>query len=311
VKYYVFLAAAALAAAQSASSSYSTDVNGNPVQGPSVVSNDGKHTETSRSINGRTVPLEQTDERVLSQTATSRVTEKIIRKFDATGQLISTERVLTEEQKHPSGSVVNTTTFRSDINGAMQQDEHKTVETNTHGPSTDINTVIERPTLNGFETVEKRAAVSETSNNVTHTDETVYRAAQSGGFFPAVRKVTDITQNGTQTVEKTAQYEPIANVSGLQLTRQTVSTTTTRPDGSSVDDVNYFGPAVPGNVRDPNAAQQLYEQDVIERKPGAGGTTVESLTARRASMADPTHLGPAIKVSETVCTGKCSDKSNK
>jgi hypothetical protein len=308
VKYYAFLFAVTLAGAQSVSSTYTTDINGRPVAGDGVVSNDGKHTETRQSINGRTVPLEQSDERVLSETPSGRVTEKIVRKFDPDGHLISTERVLTEEQKRPTGSVVNTTTFRSDINGAMHQEERKLVETDKHGATTDTNTVIERPTLNGFETVEKRAEVSQTSGDTTHSDETVYRISQSGGFHPAIRKVTDITQSGAQTVEKSALYEPLANVSTMQLTRQTVSTTTTRPDGSSVDQINYYGAAVPGNVRDPNAAPQLYEQDVIERKPGAGGTVTESLTARRALMADPDHLGAPIKVSETVCTGKCSNK---
>ena len=300
MKYYVFLLTTALAGAQSVSSTSIPDLNGGSIRDGSVVSNDGSHTETTQSLNGRIVPLEQSDERVLSQSSTGRVTEKIIRKFDPEGHLVSTARVVTEEQKRPTGSLVNTTTFRTDINGAMVQDERKMVETNTHGSTTDTNTVIERPTANGFQTVEKRAAVSETSNNTTHTDETVYRTSQNGGFFPAVRKVTETTQTNGKTVENTALYEPIADVGSLQLSRQTVSTTTTRPDGSSVAEVDSYGPSVPGNVRDPNAKQQLYERDVLERKPAAGGRVTETVTARRALISDPTQLGPPIKVSETV-----------
>lgn len=308
MKYYVFLLTTTLAFAQSVSTNVTTDLNGHTVVDGSVVSSDGKHTETTQSINGRTVPLQQSDERVISESATGRVTEKIIKKFDPEGHLVSTARVVTEEEKQPSGSVVNTTTFRSDINGQMHQDEHKTVETNTHGATTDINTVIDRPTLNGNEVVEKRAEVSETSNNITRSDETVYRPGQNGEFIPAVRKVIETTQSAGKTVENTALYEPIANVTGLQLSRQTVNTTTTRPDGSAVVEMNYYGPSVPGNVRDPNAPQQLYEQDTLERKPSGNGTVTETLTARRASTSDPNKLGPPIKVSETVCTGKCSDK---
>jgi hypothetical protein len=308
VKYYAFLLATTLAGAQSVSSTTSTDLNGNTVAAGSVVSSDGKHTETTQSINGQTVPLEQSDERVVSESPTGRVTEKIIRKFDPEGHLVSTARVVTEEEKRPSGSLVNTTTFRSDINGQMHQDEHKTVETNTHGAATDINTVIERQTVNGLQTVEKRAEVSETSGNNTHSDETVYRPGQNGEFTPAVRRVTDTTQSTGKTVENTALYETIANTTGLQLSRQTVTTTSTRPDGSAVVEMNYYGAAVPGNVRDPNAPKQLYEQDVLERSPAASGKVTETLTARRASMSDPSQLGPPIKVSETVCTGKCSDK---
>jgi hypothetical protein len=308
VKYYAFLLATTLAGAQSVSSTSSTDLNGNAVAGSTVVSDDGKHTETTRSLNGRTVPLEQSDERVVSESANGRVTEKIIRKFDPEGHLVSTARVVTEEEKRPSGSVVNTTTFRSDINGQMHQDEHKKVEIDTHGTTTDTNTVIERPTPNGNQTVEKRTEVSEKSGNTVRSDETVYRPDQNGAFSAAVRKVTETTESTGKTVENTALYETIANVTGLQLSKQTVTTTSTRPDGSAVVEMNYYGAAVPGNVRDSNAPQQLYEQDVIERKPGSGGTVTETLTARRASMSDPTQLGAPIKVSETVCTGKCSDK---
>ena len=308
MKYYVFLLATTLAGAQSVSSTSTTDFNGNSVAAGSVVSDDGKHTETRQSINGRTVPLEQSDERVVSESANGRVTEKIIRKFDPEGHLVSTARVVTEEQKRPSGSVVNTTTFRSDINGEMHQDEHKTVEINTHGATTDTNTVIERPTPNGIQTVEKRTEVSEKSGNNIHSDETVYRPGQNGEFSAAVRKVTDTTESAGKTVENTALYEPIANVNGLQLSKQTVTTTSMRPDGSAVVEMNYYGASVPGNVRDPNAQQQLYEQDVIDRKLGAGGKVTETLTARRASMSDPSQLGAPIKVSETVCTGKCSDR---
>ncbi len=308
MKYYVFLLAATLAAAQAVSSTTTTDLNGNKVVLGSSQSDDGKHTETTQSLNGRMVPLESSDERVISESPSGRVTEKIVKKFNPEGNLVSTTRILTEEEKRPSGSVVNTTTYRSDINGQMQKDEHKLVETNTHGATTDTNTVIERPTLNGVETVEKRTGVSETSGNTTHSDETVYRAGQNGELVPAVRKVTQITQSAGKTVENTALYEPIADVTALQLSRQTVSTTTTHPDGSAVIETDYFGPSVPGNVRDPNAPQQLYEHDTLERKPGPGGKVTETLTARRALISDPTRLGPPITVSETVCTGKCSDK---
>jgi len=308
VKYYAWLLAAATLTAQSSSTIYTTDLNGRTVADGSSISSDGKHTETSKSINGRTVPLEQSDERVLSQSAEGRVVEKIIRKFDPEGNLTETTRVLTDERKTANGSTVNTTTFRSDLNGAMHEDERKTVETTIHGASSDTQTVVSRQTPNGFSTVEKRSAVTETSNNATHTDETVYRADANGAFQPAVRTVTDTTQSGGQTVATAALYEPIADVTRMQLSRQTVTTTTTRADGSSLAQVDYFGPSVPGNVRDPNAAQQLYEQDTIEKSPAPGGKVVETLTARRVSATDPTHLGPAIKVSETVCSGNCSGK---
>lgn len=308
MKYYALLFVAVAMRAQSTSTIYTTDLNGRTIADGSVISSDGKHTETTRSINGRTVPLEQSDERVLSETPNGRVTERIVRKYDPEGNLVSTTRLVTEEQKQPAGSTVKTTTYRSDLNGAMHEDERKTVETSMHGGVTDRQIVVARQTPNGFSTVEKRSSVSETANNTTHTDETVYRANASGVFAPAVRTITDTTQSGAQTIEKTALYEPIADVTQMQLSRQTVTTTTERPDGSSVAQTDYYGPSVPGNVRDPNAAQQLYEQDTVERSAAAGGKVTETLTARRVSATDPTHLGPPIKVSETVCTGNCGGK---
>jgi hypothetical protein len=307
VKYYALLLVAAFATAQSSSTIYTTDLNGHTVADGTSSSNDGKHTQTTRSINGRAVPLEQSDERVISETPSGKVTEKIIRKYDPEGQLAQTTRIVTEEQKRASGSTVNSTTYRSDLNGAMHEDERKTVETNTSGPTTNTQTVISRDTPNGFATVEKRSSVSETATDSTHTDETVYRADANGNFAPAVRTVTDTTQKNGQTVEKAALYEPIADVTKMQLSRQTVTTTTTRADGSSTAQTNYYGPSVPGNVRDPEAAQRLYEQDTVERST-AGGKTTETLTARRVTPNDPTHLGAPITVSETVCTGNCSGK---
>lgn len=304
MKYYVFLFAG-LASAQSVSSTSSTDLNGNPIVNRSVISTDATRTYTIRSINGGSVPTEQTTERVLSESPTSKTTEKITRRFDQNGNLTQTERIVTEQQKQPSGETVHVTTFQTDINGTMRETERKTVETTTHGASTEVQTEVARPTPSGFETVEKRSAVSQTNNNETHTDETVYRRSENGTFYPAFQTVTDTTQSDGKTVAKQAQYEPIADVSRMQLTKQIVTTTTTRPDGSSVSQFDYYGASVPGNVRDPSAPQRLYEQDTVERMPGAAGTVTETLTARRVSPNDPTHLGPPIPISQTVCTGNC------
>jgi len=245
-------------------------------------------------------------ERVLSETPGSKVTERIVRKFDQTGALVSTERVLIEQQKHGSGETVRETTFRSDLNGGMQESERKNIETTVHGARTDTQTTVDRVTANGFETVEKRSAVSEKTGDAAHSDEMVYRRGDGGSFTPAFRTVTDTTQLNGKTVEKTAQYEPIADVTRMELIKQIVNTTTTRADGSSVSELDYYGPSVPGNVRDPNAKQQLYEQDTIERAPGPGGSVTETLSARRALMSNTSQLGPPIPVSQTVCTGKCS-----
>lgn len=312
MKYFLFLAGALAfgqspAFGQSTVTTYSTDLNGNRVAGSSIVSNDGEQTRIMRSINGRQVPAEQTEERVISESPTGRVVEKITRHFDQNGTLASTDRTVTEEQKLPNGSVTHSTTYRSDVNGQMHQAERRTVEVHAQGSSVSTQTEIERPDLSGsFQTAEKRSSTSETANNTTHTDDTVYRRSENGSFYPAVRDVSDTTKNGSQVVEKSAHYEQRDNQQ-LQLMGQTVSTTVKQPDGSSVSEVSLYG-ASPGDGRahDNETGLHLREQQTVEHIPGPGGSVTEIVTARRPTISDPGRLGPSTKISETVCTGKCS-----
>jgi hypothetical protein len=307
VKYsFLVLVCLGICAAQSAVTSSSVDINGNSVPGVSTVSADHQATEVSQSINGRQVPLEQSSSKVLTETPSGRTVETILRKFNQTGQLISTERVVTEEEKHGNNSTTRTTTYRSDINGNVAQAERKIVESSTQGNVINTQTVIERPSINGsMQAVEKRSQVTEsTGQETTHSDETVYRLSGSGDYYPALREVTDTSKEGNQTVAKTAHYEPIAS-SQLQLTRQSVATMTKRPDGSQVEQVNLYGNAVPGNVRENGAPLQLYEQQLIDREKGPGDTVVQTLSVRRPTMSNPNTLGPLQKISETTCKGNC------
>lgn len=296
-----------LAPAQSVATGSITDFNGNRVNGATIVTADHQVTEVTQSINGRQVPLEQTTQNVLSDDANGKVIETIIRKYDPNGQVASTERVVTEEQKRGSAATIRATTYRSDINGNMREAERKTVESNSQGAVTNTQTVVERPTINGaFQATEKRSLVSQTGPDKNiHSDETVYRRSENGDYYPAQREVTDTSRSGNQTTAKTARYEQIAS-SQLQLTRQIVSTTTKRADGSEVEEVNLYGSGVPGNVREAGATPQLFEQQIIEREKGAGDTVVETLSVRRPTMSDPNSLGPVKKISETTCKGKCT-----
>src|SRR5688572_11279021 len=53
--------------------------------------------ETTRSLNGRTVPLESAEDRVISDTPSGRTVERIMRRYDQTGALSMTDRVRIEE----------------------------------------------------------------------------------------------------------------------------------------------------------------------------------------------------------------------
>lgn len=306
VKYFLFLAGT-LAFGQSVVTTYSTDINGNRVAGSSTVSNDGQHTQITRSINGRQVPAEQTTERVISDGPNGRVVEKITKRFDQNGQIASTDRSVTEEQKSPTGSVTRSTIYHGDVNGEMHEAERKTVQVHAQGSSVSTQTEIARPDLSGsFQTSEKRLSTSETANNETHTDDTVYRRSENGSFYPAVRDVSDTTKKGSQVVEKSAHYEQRDNQQ-LQLMGQTVSTTVKQPDGSTVSEVNlYSANAEDGRAHDNQSGLHLKEQQTVERMVGPGGSVTEVVTARRPTVSDPGRLGPSTKISETVCTGKCA-----
>lgn len=299
-----------LALAQSTTNSYVTDLNGHRAETSSFTLAKGVRTERSQSINGRQVPLEQIDERVLRDDANGKVTEKIIRKYDPDGRLASTDRIVAEEQKRADGFTRHATTYRSDVNGQMKEAERATTESTTQGATTRAETVIERPAINGpFEAVEKRGVVTERVGDGAHVNETVYRRAMSGDFYERSRQVSDVKKAGGQVIETAAFYEP--GITGqIQLKSQTVTTTSKRSDGSELVEVNLYARAVDGRVQDNQAPQEIKEQQLIERRARPDGTVIETLSLRRPSVSDPRRLGELRKISETVCTGNCSDRQD-
>ena len=298
---------AALAAAQNTASTYTKDLNGNRVEAQSFnTSATGEKTERFQSINGRQVPLEQSVDRVVSQDSNSKVTERIVKKFNRDGQVASTERVVIEENKLPGGSsTVRETTYRSDVNGTSREAERKTIETRVSGSTATANTVIDRPGLNGsMETVEKRSAVTDGPPDNQRTTESVYRPALSGGFQEALRTVKTASKVNDTAKETTANYEPGMN-GKLELASQSEATTTKQPDGTDVTQTNLFAKTVAGNVQDSSGAMRVKEQQVMQRRTNPDGSVVETLSVRRPSVSDPNRLGDLQKLSETVCKGKC------
>ena len=92
MKYCFYsLLCAGLAVAQSADKSITSllvpDLNGNRVEAAVYTAKDGDRKELTQSINGRAVPLEQSDTHVLSEGPNGRTTETVTRKYDATGQV--------------------------------------------------------------------------------------------------------------------------------------------------------------------------------------------------------------------------------
>ncbi len=280
------------------------DLNGNRVQAAIYTAKDGDRQELTQSINGRQVPLEQSDTHVLSEGPDGRTTETLTHKYDATGQVVSTERTVVEEKKTANGAVIHATVYRSDLNGQMAESERRTIETQTQGPNSTTNVTISRPGLSGsFDVAEKRNVVTNTKDKTVHETEIVQVPAANGQLMETLREVRDQTTVDGTTTSTSARYEP--DFTGkMSLAGQQVTTVKKAADGSLVTEVNLYAPAAYGIARSENATQQLKEQDVIVRRE-KNGVVTETTTVSRPTMQDPNRLGPPAPVSELVCKGKC------
>jgi hypothetical protein len=310
VRTCLLFIAAGILSAQSASSTYTTDINGNRIAGGEVRTTDGVVTDLRQSINGREVPLSQTEEKVLSKSGNTTVTERIVRHYGANGQIVQTDRIVTEATSTGDGeSSVHATTYRSDISGNMAEAERKTVDTHKMGAGTVTDTAIEKKDLSGsFSVAEKRTLTVEPTSDGKRENETVMLRDANGSLYEAQRASTVETKSGNQVVDNTAIYEPGVN-GNLALTRQSVTKTTTNPDGSTSEEVEIYGRASDGRAHEANAPPALTEKRIIERQKTAGGAVVETQRVQLPSVSDPGRLDPARKVAETICRGEC-DKKN-
>ncbi len=301
----------ALTAQQSnVSSTTQVDVNGNRIGDGPVISqtksaNGSVTTETRQSINGRSVPVEQVEQRVLRDDASGKVTERTIRRYDPQGNPMPPVRETIEEQKRADGSSsIQSTTYRGDINGGMQVAERTITESHASTSGETSETIVQRVTPDGLATVEKRNDVIVKQPSGYQTESTTYRSDGNGGFYTAVQQTTQHIEQNSQASDSTAEYERGPN-GELQLHSQTVTKTVTRPDGSKDAVVEVYGRNVPGTVSGSDSALRLQEQQVIETAPGPNNTMVQTLSVRRPSVSDPQTLGPARQISETVCQGDC------
>jgi hypothetical protein len=309
VKYCFYsLLCTGLALAQSSGKSTTDllipDLNGNRVEAAVYTAKDGDRQELTQSVNGRKVPLQQSETHVLSDGPNGKTTETLTRKYDATGQLASTERTVVDEKKLPNGAVIHATTYRSDLNGQMAESERRTIESQSQGPTSTTNVTISRPGISGsFDVAEKRSVVSNGDGKTLHETEVVQIPAANGQLMEALREVRDqSTVNGTTTSTAT-RYEP--DFTGkMSLASQQVATIKKDSDGTLVTQVDLYAPAAYGIAREQNATAKLKEQEVIVRRE-KNGVVTETTTVSRPTLQDPGRLGPSAPVSELVCTGKC------
>jgi hypothetical protein len=308
----LFVSAAALCAqSTSVSSTTSVDLNGHRVQnGPEVVTTKTaggtETTETMQSLNGRMVPLERVEQRVLRDDASGRVVERIVRRYDSQGNPAPPTRETIEETKRSDGTSTTTAnTYRTDINGNTQLAQKSVTETHKSAGEERSETVVQRPTINGsLDTVEKQDQVKVAQPNGYRDETTTYRPSSNGGFYAAVRTVTDHTEKNGQSTDNAVEYEANPGTA-LQVHSQTVTKTVTAPDGSKDSVVDVYATNVPGTVGEPGSALKLQEQQLVDSQKGPGGTVTQTLSVRRPTVSDPNTLGPARQISQTVCKGDC------
>lgn len=293
---------------------YKYDANGRRVPvngyGVSAGATGSSKVETYQSANGRRVSLEAAEEKVLSESASGRTVERVVRYNDESGRPVRTERVVIEEQKRADGGMtVTTSTYRSNVNGSMDLAEKSTTTAAKSGDTMTSETTTQRKTINGsFDTVERRATTVKTLGKNTEADSVVYRPDLNGSMKPQERELTRTvtTPNGSRT-ETTLYNQKSSRQAGegMELSTQAVTETIVAADGSQSTITDVFAQSAPGRASS-GTKPTLKERMVTERKMVNGGY-VESLSVQRPEVADG-RLSKPQPVSETVCTGACAEK---
>src|SRR5882724_7247316 len=167
VSYLLFpsavLAFAGIAFAQNANTttSYTTDVNGNRIPATSITSIGNSKVERVQTLNGRTVPLEQVEDKIVREDASGKVVERTIRRFDSSGNPLPVDRITIAETKQSDGSVLTDTTVkRGDMNGNLVLAEHTRAETRKNGFTSTSEVVVERASINGSLELEEKQSIT-------------------------------------------------------------------------------------------------------------------------------------------------------
>lgn len=289
---------------QSESRTYVFDSEGRRVPWTSSSSSNGVTGASVETLNGRKAPLENVEERLISQQDGVKTVERLIRRVAPDGTKLPPEREVIETTDLGGGrQTVTKTVYRGDFNGRMAQAERVVEQTAPAGTSgATVTTLIDRPSINGsFQTVEKREARITTGENRSERDETSYLPDANGRFAEASRVVERMSKSGGKTLKQVDEFET-ALTGRMTLSKQVVSTTTETAGGEvTVSDV--YGTAAAGR---PETGQlQIRERRVVEKAIGAGGVT-ETLSVQRPAVDGSGQLGELRKISETVCTGKCA-----
>jgi len=291
---------------------YIPDVNGRRWAAASVTAIEqpggNRRISSIESVNGRRVPVESVEERLVSERAGERVTEVVIRRYDPNGNPTQIEKVRREESTGPGGErVVRTWTERSDLNGRFLPAERTVSRTLRQGARLITETAVERPSAGGgFAPVERRLTVETLRPDGADREVTVEEFGLTGRRLVA-RQTAEIRRQGSTETERTKFYETAAT-GRLEPVGEKHVERERREDGSELELVSLYGVAAPGRPAE-SGRLSLREQQRIERFAGPRGERIERLSFRRPSLADQ-RLGPFEPASETVCTGDCDEPAS-
>jgi hypothetical protein len=314
---FILISAAVLSAQSSQSfSTYGYDVNGRRVEMGSMglTSSNGSSAtvETMRNVNGRTVPLESAEEKVVSDGPDGRVIERIVKRYDAGGRVVETVKQVLEERKTGDGGTQTVSSvYRSDVNGRFALEERSRTESRESGGSAVAETVVERPTINGgLDLVEKRTSVARGDGRVRNAETTVLRRDAGGSLRETERQVVVTRTEDGRVTQQIDEYNSAAT-GKMELAGHKVTTSVKNPDGSETVVTDVFGRAAPGRAVSGFASgPQLRERLIVERRAAPDGSVVEIFSVQRAGLEDGT-LGAPRKISERVCSGDCVPKETR
>jgi hypothetical protein len=286
--------------------SYSVDLNGRRVESTvashAVTPGGGQRVETVRNMNGRNVPIEYSEDKVLSDDARgNRTLERVVRRFDQNGNPTPGERVRIEEKVNPDGSrTIQKLLYRDDINGRPQVAERETTQVRESGSTTQTTVMVERSTINGaLEVVQKASAVERKTSNGSTLESTTYRRDLNGSFNPAASEQISRTKQGNAENVDSNVYE-LGPDNKLQLTTRTVGTITTKADGSQVEQLDVYSTRTGPATLDTNTVRPRLQQQVLrERNVKSDGTVVEVTSVRDRLPTDPNRFGNYERVAET------------
>jgi hypothetical protein len=264
-----------------------------------------RNIERVQSVNGRQIPLESVEERIVSQADGVKIVERIVRRYDADGRPGPAEKMRVEERTAGDGSTTTATSvYRGDLNGSYQLTEKTTERTSKTGGVTTLTRSIERPTLNAtLDVVEKGTRTTSEKDATLHSESVTYRRDSSGNFYAASQEVADRKQVRDSTSETVTVFESTPG-GKMQFSGQTVATARIAADGTEHRETDVYSVVVPGQVSSAdNARPQLRERQIVERKADSSGAVVETLSVRRPSLSDPNRLGAGQKISEVICRG--------